>query len=388
MGRCSRRLIVLLGLTVGLPAVGATQSAAEARVELDRLLPEWRAANEAVIRAEHARRVSAAAMPIERGHLRLTVDSAIARQVSEAAAIASTSLDRTFGADARRVADYPMIALLQRVARKGDTTRMIHIRRPVGAKLFLTNGRRLNNETRTVTIGRRGETDTALVRALEAVAAVPLHGTLDENLRLWFRTPLPASAETGEEIETVYVLMMTASTAISRGCLAGELRRCRELLGLSPVGDPVLDGHTAAQRRTTVEVSAERLRTPGNAAEFDDCVVNHDDAACIARLRDLSAEELGSGFSSTAARRSFARWAIALGGPDAYSRLRASHALPLDDRFAATAGVSSDSLVASWRSHVVAARPTTPNTPPVTAMTTLLWIAACGALSLRSSRWR
>jgi hypothetical protein len=246
----------------------------------------------------------------------------------------------------------------------------------------------MGNQERSV-FRRDGKTFAAdLARAIEVVAAVPLHATLDGELRLWFRSALLATPESPETLEAMYIDLATASTDISRRCLAGDVVGCRQALGLAPVPDPVMEGYTVTQRRSIVADNARTLRTPARTAEFDRCVREDDDVACVARLRDFPLEGLLSSYSPTAFRRGFAQWAIAQGGPGAYSRLRSSVSLPIPDRFALAAGAPLDSVVASWHRHLMRGRPTAPGVPPLTAFATLLWIGACGAISLRSSRWR
>src|SRR5687768_10188331 len=96
-GRLVRQILLVGGLASVLPGVSEAQSTAEARAELDRLLPEWRAAREATVEGERARRKDAGATLIERGSLRLMTDSAITGDVGLAAATAVQSLDRVFG---------------------------------------------------------------------------------------------------------------------------------------------------------------------------------------------------------------------------------------------------------------------------------------------------
>lgn len=380
-------LVALALLALATPAVA--QSAIEARRELDSLIPELRAATAVIEEAERARRRDAGAISIERGHLRLSVDASIASQTASAAAMASASLDRVFGDQARLASAYVIGARLQPVRVNGEGGHVIRVRR-FDPDSMSTRGAAIRRagEERVVAVGDPEETDAGLVAALEAVAAVPLHASLDDDLRLWFRTALSATAETPEELENTYIDLTTASTEVSRRCLMGDVRGCRQVLGLAPLADPILEAYTTTDRRTLVKGNAERLRLPAKAAEFDRCVVGADDTACIARLRDLPPESLWSAHSTTATRRSFARWAIALGGPGAYARLRTAPGLPLDERFGSAARLPGDSLVVSWHAHVMSARPGRSTLPPTTAFMIMLWIGVCGALALRSSRWR
>ena len=387
-GRAVRHIMLAGGLAWAVPAVVAAQSTADARAELDRLLPEWREAREAAADGERARRKVAGAMLVERGSLRIMTDSTIAGDVGDAAETVVGSLDRVFGPETSLLSQYPMVALLQNVMQAGQATRVIRVRLRVPEASVTMLAGRMGSQERTVVVRRPEATADDLVRAIEATAVVPLHATLDDELRLWFRSPLPAAPESRDALEGMYIDLTAASTDVSRRCLAGEDLGCRQALGLARVSDPVLEGYTPTQRRIVVQGNVGQLRTPGKTEEFDRCVRDDDDAACIARLRDLSVERLMSTFSPTALRRGFAQWAIGQGGSGAYSRLRASVGQPIAERFSLAAGMPIDALVASWHRHLMTGRPTTPGIPPLTAVTTLLWIGVCGALSLRSSRWR
>ena len=382
--------VLAASLLAGIPARSEAQATAEARRELDSLLPQLAAANARLTDIEQARRRSAGAMLVQRGHLTVMADSAIAPLIGDAAAVATASLDRVFGADAQRAAAQSIVARVQSVARNGDTSRVIRVRRTESLERERALGdlRLAASEERVVALDTPERTHADLVKAFEALGAAPLHSSLDDELRFWFRSALPATSETSSEIEDIYVDLATSSTGISRGCLAGDVGRCRQALGLSPIADPVLDAYTASQRRSLVATNAPRLRLPANASEYDRCVRGDDDAACINRLRELPEDLLTRGLSSTAARRSFARWALAKGGAGAYSRLRSGSHLSVVERFAATAGVPTDSLVASWQQHVTSGRPAQSSLPPISAFATLLWIGVCGALSLRSTKWR
>ena len=374
-GRAMRRTLVCVSLVMVGPCTVAAQSATDYRRELDRLIPEWRAAKAAVEESERARQHAARAIVIERGGLRITVDSAVVPHVMDALAAASREIDATFGAKARLLADHPVIIRRRTTVSGPDTTYSL--------------GVRANTREDVVTLGDPVETRAQLIAALHGSLVVsPLHAVLDDSIRAWFRAALPAGDESRSELGVVYLELVTGSTTISRRCLAGDLVGCRQILGLSPIADPVLEGYTATQRRALVGADAPRFRTPGKAAEFDRCVAQHDDAACAARLRELSVESVLRSIASANIRRSFARSVLEQGGPGAYERLAATSALALDARFASAGGLPADSLVASWRARALSARPARSPVTPSTALATLAWIVACGALALRSSRWR
>src|SRR5688572_78485 len=118
--------IALAALTLA-PSLGGAQSTADARQELDSLLPHWHAAKLRLADAEAARRRAASTISISRGHLRILADSGISQRVAAAAAVASASLERVFGEEARRMADHPIV-VRQNPLREGQTRRLIRVR--------------------------------------------------------------------------------------------------------------------------------------------------------------------------------------------------------------------------------------------------------------------
>jgi hypothetical protein len=389
MTRRFRRIATAIIVSALLPSVVVGQSVDDARRQLDSLLPELRDAKAAFEAIRPTKAIAVGGVSVNRGHLHLRVDSSIVALAERAAVQATASLDRTFGEHAPLAAMYTFTVMLDSVGPARARKATLRILRTQTEELSPRGAaRRAGDSERVVTMESEEETVALLAGALDAVAAAPLHASLDDKLRLWFRFPLPAMPESREQLENLYVDLTTASTELSRRCLAGDLRRCRQVLGLDAVDDPIVDAYTAVDRRRFVAAAPERLRVAARAAEYDRCVVDGDDAACIARLRDLPSESLTSAYSTTALRRSFARWVIQLGDAGAYGRLRTAVDSPLPDRFGVAAGMPLDSAVASWRAHVIAGRPMQPAIPPLNAVATILWVGACGALALRSSRWR
>jgi hypothetical protein len=143
-----------------------------------------------------------------------------------------------------------------------------------------------------------------------------------------------------------------------------------------------------AERLATVRDRPSRYRIQGATVEFDQCVRDLDDAACIRRLRAVPTDVVKDRLALPGIRRAFAVWVLRRGGEGAYSRLVESPELPLDRRFAAAGRMPIDSLVAAWRGDLLAARPA-PSTPtPASAATTLLWVLAAAGLAVRTSRCR
>ena len=374
--RTLRHAAMAVGLLLAAPigTVGA-QSAAEYRRRLEILEPQWRAARGAVEAMEQARRLGAGAVTLERGALRLVVDSALLPMVAGPAEVVAQMLEATFGDAASIVAEHPLAVRADVSGRGAKTIRVIRIGTP-------------GRET-SIPVGDSLETRQHLVGALAGARVTGLlHAALDDSARNWIRAPLPAGRESAGERERIYIELVTASTAISRRCLAGETLGCRELLGLAPVHDALIDGHTAEQRRAAVVARAGQLRVTRYRQEFDRCVVDHDDDACVARLRTLPTETFTGSVGSNDMRRSFIRSVLERGGPHGYDRLRSTASLPLDARFAAAGDAPFDTLIAAWRDGILAARPSRTPVNPIAALATLAWVMAAGGLALRSSRWR
>ena len=359
---------------VAVEAAGA-QSAADYRRQLDALEPQWRAARAAVEAKEAARRSAARSMPLDRGVFRLDVDSALLPLLLEPVDAAAGMMDATFGDAARLVAQRRLTVRAHSTRRGGDTVRAIRIGTP---------GREAS-----IALGDPSTTRSHLIAALTGprITGV-IHASADDSVRSWIRSPLAAGRESAADRERIYVELVTASTDISRRCLAGEVLGCRQLLSFAPVNDPLVDGLTAVQRRMTVAGRGAQLRTPGRSREYDRCVVNHDDEACIAQLRGLPPDMFARSIASTDMHRSFIRFVIDRGGAHAWDRLSAAEPLPLEARFAEAGRAPLDSLILAWRSDILAARPARTPVTPTAALSTLAWIVLTGGIALRSSRWR
>src|SRR6266550_2257663 len=111
------------------------------------------------------------------------------------------------------------------------------------------------------------------------------------------------------------------------------------------------------------------------------------DSACTELLRSLPPGALPRPLTYDA-RAALVHIALRRGGREAYHRLVATPGAPIADRLASAAGVSVDSLVALWRSEILAARPAPVTLPPRGPWAALGWTAVFAVCALRSSRWR
>src|SRR5688500_16224256 len=106
--RSWRAFVITACLVFPRPALA--QSVIDAQRELDSLMPELTAARAAFDSARRARTRVPAMTAIERGHLRLRVESSIEPMMSAAAVQASASIGRLFGDRASLVSASVIVA--------------------------------------------------------------------------------------------------------------------------------------------------------------------------------------------------------------------------------------------------------------------------------------
>ena len=374
--RVSRLIAAGAALCLGLrPALCEAQTALEYKARFDSLVPQAKAARVALSEAMQTRRVTATQRTVRTGGLVIVADSSIADMVASAAEEIWPTLKETFGDDANRLALEPIVAARTAAGIRdgGDTVWVIGLGKTWTQTASLLNPRR---------------THTEVLAGLRALAPRTLHDSLDADLRDWFGTPLPAGRQSRDDLEAAFIELATSSVDASRGCLAGDLDACRQAVGFSDLADPIAEGFTAADRRAILSDNRRDYRLPATAADYDRCVRDRVDAACLSVLRAIDTDRLNSRLAFTRLRRSFAQLTLERGGEGAYARLRASTELPLEGRFERAGGMSADSLLAAWRSTVLAAQPDSPAPGFGAASTAIFWIVLSGALALRSSRWR
>jgi hypothetical protein len=121
----------------------------------------------------------------------------------------------------------------------------------------------------------------------------------------------------------------------------------------------------------------------GNGAATRRCLDGNDEG-CVIALRAAPSVHLQV---APGLRRSLAELALQMGGPGAFERLYLSRGTPAE-RLTQTAGAPVDSIVRLWHARVRDTRATSDAMTKEIAAMSLVWILMCGALSLRSSRWR
>ena len=196
---------------------------------------------------------------------------------------------------------------------------------------------------------------------------------------------LPDSVNTVQWTNTRLVLVSSYSTVAHR-CYSGDIPACSIGLRLTEVSDPVMEWYDDAGRRRVVSAWLESRRYDRRRPEWDQaerCGAGAD-AACIAALRQWRGLEDPV---PPGERMILAKLAVQMGGPGAYERILSATGTPAQ-RLAAAAGVPIDSVLRVWQRRVHDTRLPSEDFSVTIAATSLAWILACGALSLRSSRWR
>ena len=168
----------------------------------------------------------------------------------------------------------------------------------------------------------------------------------------------------------------------------GDRTACRDALSLGPATPDLLTRwYGPDERRALVTVRyAGFLDKGAHAPEFRSCGAGSD-SACLDLLESLPPGSLERPLDYTA-RFSLLETAVAAGGTETFARLLATPPGPMGVRLATAAHVSEDSLVARWRSDVVAARPKPVPVPPWAMWVALGWTVAFMTCGLGSSRWR
>ena len=331
---------------------------------------------------------------------RLTQVDALRRQASVAAARADSARQEQLdtiqaGAlfilarhqDADRVRRGAEIAWRQIDSLYGDEAAILAAR-PMMFWFIQRRGRQISEYATKyeLVLGDSGSTATDIARQLVSGGAKLLRQNTDTALANWFGALLlplsPSSADA--EAARIYVELVTAPSAAVRRCYQGDAPSCRSALGLLDGGDRVTLWFDADERRALVSKMSEMDRG-GQRAESDACLLSQSDESCVAVLHSVTYLEPPL---SVEARHSFARAALSAGGRGAYHRLVGSAGRPLSERFAATAGLSADSLVLGWRAAILAGRPKTVTLATASGWMALGWAIAFGLLALRSTRWR
>ena len=189
------------------------------------------------------------------------------------------------------------------------------------------------------------------------------------------------------ELERAYrSLLITASAAVT-DCYDGALDRCWDAMGLDHQDEWATAWYTASERRSLVG-----RQTSSYSGARASCVDDNRDDACTEVLVDQGAA--ASIPLPPGARMTLLAHTLSLGGPEAFRRLATGNAdarpseASLKDRLVQASGVSADSLIGSWRTSTLQARPDVHGDTKEIRWSSLLWLVVLAGVSTRSTRWR
>jgi hypothetical protein len=353
-------------LLVGLAASGWTGTAAaqDLRVlerRIDRLAELRRDAIAARARADSARREILDT--VRAGALLVLARPSDAPRVRPAAGRAWRSLDSLFGTATRHLAGQPLLFWVMTLSSRDLVSQSQPYQRVMVP------------ETATL-----DDIAQQLIRA----GALEVHARTDTAMASWLGSALQPVVHQDIESSRVYVELVTAPSVAVRRCFSGENDGCRQALGLLHGEEPAVVWYDADERRALVRRMAD-IRGLSLRGPRDACLNGDSDADCLALLRANPWLETPL---SRDARHSFARLALAAGGPEAHDRLMSSVGRPTHQRFAVAAGMPADSLLERWRAAVLAARPKPVTMTASGGWVALGWALGFGLLALRSTRWR
>lgn len=223
-----------------------------------------------------------------------------------------------------------------------------------------------------------------LVPTLVAASRLPQP---DSSLRDWLGGGVRPTFRAREESEAVYTDLITAPYLVVRQCFRGLVADCAPALGLgSPIERASAWYTTPEERRSVVAHFEPYLDDAARHPMFRACA-DGNDSACVALLREMEPTQLPKVLSQQA-RETLVRLALVLGGRGAYLRLATAPAAPMGERLVAAAGIPLDSLLARWRSAILAARPVPLSLSVGMILVAAGWGGLFGFLGLMSSRWR
>lgn len=193
--------------------------------------------------------------------------------------------------------------------------------------------------------------------------------SMPASMRQWIGTTMVSRKY--EEFYGTFRALARDNTRASRSCLQGSLDACARLMGIQPHNDTVAkwlepEERLAALRglergaRTRLNLRLRYLHTEDALATFDDCLQRQNMASCDYIFGILHWGPPLAGFT----REYLLQSAVTRGGDDAFARLENAKATDIGEILSITAGVPVDTLIAEWRSRVMAAQPVSPAPKP------------------------
>lgn len=343
--------------------------------EINALVPAWKAAAQEAFVADSVNATRLPSDSIRAGGLRWLIDASQNSSVPEAVTRSWSDLSSVFGAEADILQTRLFVARLRPEGGK-DTTRKVYDL----AEVFPG---RLDIFDR---VSEDESVDPIAARIMRRSAKIVLeHG--DGAVLKWLIEPFnPMPLQKGIR-ERMYADLVTAPSQVSSRCLAGDLRRCRDALGLIPTADPLTEWYDPPERRLLVVRMRELLNVGPQRTAYAQCEERRSYAVCDRILRAIPRYVVPPALP-TSSRHHLFRIAMNAGGNGAYSRFASGAGRPLENRLADAAGMPIDSVVARWRADVLHAHPPSPTLSVLSAWTAVAWGIAVLLVGVRFATWR
>jgi hypothetical protein len=207
---------------------------------------------------------------------------------------------------------------------------------------------------------------------------------IDTAVASWIKTTIPIDAPTAATWTDARSALVLSRTPASSDCVHGRIERCSQLLGLVEVSDPAFMLFDAASRQDVIKRLSPLLRR-ADAKLFDRCITAKVETACDSLMRSVPPEALPAP-APPIVRQSFVRFALMIGGDGAFDRFIAESNPRA--RIEAATKLRADTVIRRWRETLLDTRTSSTAIDMETGISALAWAALCGALALRSSRWR
>jgi hypothetical protein len=229
--------------------------------------------------------------------------------------------------------------------------------------------------------------------SLATVDRSDMNVLLPRSVRQWLNSQL-AARDPATLWPAIYVSLATSATTISRSCLLGSIKACRQTLAIDRAADPLTEWYSPTARHAMV--APLRVKHDDIARNIDQrapgligsCLDARQDAACTRIVREwFGVLSYGDPLQSSIGREGLLIAALEFPGARGVPALSGKGELGLEESLRAMAGADVDQVVEAWLARVRAAEPETVQSMPSVLLAALLWTLVAGGLALRGSRW-